>query len=419
MSTPHNPSPLSIQIDHVPAHRPALSSIQRSNPGLTLGTVIPGIFLSTLLLSSIAYLACKRVSRRYLDRVSFRLLAWALVADLIFMVLIPLNMQEYPRGCGPNTFLSMLLTMFAACMGFCMALNLQLVLIHGVNGNSMEKYYIIYSCFFSLACNIPPFVVGEYGWTGPSGHCWQRNPSLPVPVQLAWLIGTQSFWLLLMSAGELFSFLKTFNYMMRQELKFRRLKRDMPSDTSPNSGQVIRQAPIVKYRSTILRIGLYPLISCFFSIMSTVLSVFATHRGSPNEKLVPLLRLLVFIFRPVVYVLLASTDPGFLCAINALRPAPPPAAEPTASQDAPFTTSATAPSGPAPPPKYPKRFSQTHRAVVFVALGNSKARRGSAANDAESIVSKEAAGIARHGAGAGGDPEIQIVEDDGSIAGQL
>jgi hypothetical protein len=50
---------------------------------VVLGLIIPGLVLTTALLALYAYTAWKVVSRRYLDRVSFRLLTYALVAKYV------------------------------------------------------------------------------------------------------------------------------------------------------------------------------------------------------------------------------------------------------------------------------------------------------------------------------------------------
>lgn len=39
----------------------------------------------------------------------------------------------------------------------------RLVLVHGVNGKRMEKYYLISTTFLSLALNVPPFVLHQFG----------------------------------------------------------------------------------------------------------------------------------------------------------------------------------------------------------------------------------------------------------------
>ncbi|KAJ7453216.1 hypothetical protein FB451DRAFT_1282036 [Mycena latifolia] len=343
------------------SRRPAFSDVERHHLRLTLGTIVPGIIFSTLLLASFAYLACKNASRKHLNRVSFRMLVYILIANLLFMILIPLDMAQFHRACAPVSFVRLFCLMFSPCMSFCILLNLQLVLVHGVNGNTMEKYYIIFSLLLCLACNIPPSVAGASGWSDGTGRCWLRNPNFRD--ELVWVIGTQSFWLLLMAAGEVISFLTITIFMARQEVRLRRMKNELStSSASAGSLLVVRQAPVVKHRSTILRIGLYPLLSCVFSAMSTLLNVIGIYRRpGPLSPKISLLGLLIFIMRPVLYVLLAATDPGYLRALRALGPARP------AVRPASMASQET--SAPSHTQKYPRRFSQANRALIFVALG--------------------------------------------------
>ncbi|KAF8173137.1 hypothetical protein K438DRAFT_1486114, partial [Mycena galopus ATCC 62051] len=101
---------------------------------------------------------------------------------------------------------------FSACMCCCIALNLPLVLAFGVNGSRMEKYYIIGSVIFCSACNITPLAYGKLGWYAETGTCWFRDPS--PSRDLRWLLGTQSVWMILMSAMEVVSFLILVIFMM-------------------------------------------------------------------------------------------------------------------------------------------------------------------------------------------------------------
>jgi hypothetical protein len=53
------------------------------SPRVILGLIIPGLGLTTALLALFGYAAWNMASRRYLDRVSFRLLTYALVAQYV------------------------------------------------------------------------------------------------------------------------------------------------------------------------------------------------------------------------------------------------------------------------------------------------------------------------------------------------
>jgi hypothetical protein len=87
------------------------------------------------------------------------------------------------------------------------------VIVHGVNGNMLEKYYYIGSVVFVAICNITPYAAGQYGYY--NGACWFNNPD--PEVQFRWLVGSQSVWTLLMSTGEVVSFSVILGYMLRYQ----------------------------------------------------------------------------------------------------------------------------------------------------------------------------------------------------------
>ena len=76
------------------------------------------------------------------------------------------------------------------------------MIVHHVNGNMMEKYYYIGSVVFVAICNITPYAAGQYGYY--NGGCWFNNPD--PELQFRWVVGSQAFWALLMSTGEIVSF---------------------------------------------------------------------------------------------------------------------------------------------------------------------------------------------------------------------
>lgn len=40
----------------------------------------------------------------------------------------------------------------------------RLVVVHGINGRKMKKYYIIGSTFMSIALTLPAYAAGQYGY---------------------------------------------------------------------------------------------------------------------------------------------------------------------------------------------------------------------------------------------------------------
>ncbi|KAJ7826406.1 hypothetical protein B0H14DRAFT_3874047 [Mycena olivaceomarginata] len=266
---------------------------------LTFG--ITGVVLPALLLLVIAYAAWNPVSRYYLNRVSFRLLVCALISNLIFAATSIPVFSRPSAGCSFMAFFGLSILMFSACMFFCIALNLQLVLVHYVNGNVMEKFYYIGSVAVVAILNIAPYAAGQFGYY--NGTCWFSNPR--PDVQFRWLLGSQSVWMLLMSTGEVVSFLVILGYMYRMH--------------SPMIQKL--RPPIVAHRSIILRIGLYPLLSCCLNFTGSILDIWLSKNPVPTELQwrLSFVDLCVFGLRPILYTCLAAADPGFLCGLRALR----------------------------------------------------------------------------------------------------
>ncbi|KAJ6493387.1 hypothetical protein C8R45DRAFT_989648 [Mycena sanguinolenta] len=298
---------------------------------MVLGILISGIIFSAMVLMAFAYTASQRRSRPHLHRVSFRLLAYALVSNFILgLTLIPMEMfmtgPISPAGCTFAGFASNASLLFSACMYFCVALNLQLVLIHGVNGFMMQKYYVIGSSLLVGVCNITPLAVGgQLGFY--DNFCWFSNPN-PV-LRFRWLLGTQSFWLFLMASLELVCFVFLMSYMLRRRMAMRRMRSDISAKISAVQHAAYSAAPILQFRPIILRITLYPLLSCVLGFSGTTLDLYLA-KHLENTKLVCALNavsvprqsylyLCIFNARPLLYAVLAATDPSFLRAIGALR----------------------------------------------------------------------------------------------------
>ncbi|KAF7365741.1 hypothetical protein MVEN_00447900 [Mycena venus] len=308
---------------------------------VTFGVSIPGVALSVLLFIAIAYLRWNPCSRPYLNRVSFRLLTYALVANAALGSLMFTKERKEGASCMFFAFVGVVGPMFSACMFCCIALNLPLVLVFGVNGNKMEKYYIVGSVILCLACNIPPLAYGKLGWYAVNGTCWFRDPS--PSSQLGWLVGAQSVWMVLMSTVEIISFLIIVIFMMRHEARIQHLREDALSRgaTACMTVESNRPAhPIVRYRQMILRIGLYPIFSCFFSVTACGFGVYNVLHVQSMTDLSFKLRILdtmITTLRPLLYALLASTDPSFLRAIRSLHPKSSPSPSPSSSPPSQLT----------------------------------------------------------------------------------
>ncbi|KAJ6522367.1 hypothetical protein DFH09DRAFT_1191773 [Mycena vulgaris] len=299
--------------EHVPDHLRVL----------VLGILIPGIVLSAIVLMAFAYTASQRRSRPHLHRVSFRLLVYALVSNFILgFTLIPMEMlitgPISPAGCTFAAFACNASLLFSACMYFCMALNLQLVLIHGVNGFMMEKYYVIGSSLVVGVCNITPLAAGgQLGFY--DDLCWFSNPD-PV-LRFRWLVGTQAFWLFLLASAELVCFVILMSYMLRRQMFMKRIRSDISTEMTALQHAAHSAAPILQFRAIVLRITLYPLLSCVLGFSGTALDLYLAKHLENTELKVQLTVMdhCIFNARPLLYAVLAATDPSFLRAIAALR----------------------------------------------------------------------------------------------------
>ncbi|KAJ7465966.1 hypothetical protein FB451DRAFT_1178798 [Mycena latifolia] len=301
------------------------------------GLVIPGVGLTFLVLCAYAYAAWHPVSKDHLNRVSFRLLTYALLANLVFGVTFlsgTMFSAPSPR-CNFVAFLVNFSLMFSAGMFCCMAINLELVLVHEVNGQKMEKYYILGTLIMCAACNITPYAAGQFGqvntkcprelsWNTLNETCWFSTPDQQAMVR--WLIGTQSFWVLFMASVEVFAFLVIVVYVVSYELTTRSiLSRSTNTFDDCHQDDWVPKSPVALYRNIILRIGLYPLVSCLMNFSTAILDLYQVQYQVKNPILTELnwrlniADLAIYSIRPFIYSILAATDPGFIRAILALR----------------------------------------------------------------------------------------------------
>ncbi|KAJ7775562.1 hypothetical protein B0H16DRAFT_1713144 [Mycena metata] len=147
----------------MPLLQKTLASFEYNLPDFVIGFAVADIILISLILGLCLWAAWNPMSRRHLNRVSFRLLIYALVANLACSGCIICAVKLGPgAACAGTVFFADACILFAAVMFFSMALNLQLVIMHGVNGQKMEKYYLSAAMIMTLACNIPPYAAGIY-----------------------------------------------------------------------------------------------------------------------------------------------------------------------------------------------------------------------------------------------------------------
>ncbi|KAJ7785438.1 hypothetical protein B0H14DRAFT_3506912 [Mycena olivaceomarginata] len=211
-------------------------------------TAMIGAALCGVVLIVIGIVALNPVCRPHLDRVSFRILVWALAANTVFGITNAIG----GKFTGPSwTWLTLELSSFLL---FSIALNLQLVVVHQINGKKMEWWYILGSIILSLVLTVPPYALKQYGWDPLVEDCWYSNDD---PKQrLAWQIGTQLFWSLLGVAGEIICTSIVVIYMVRHQLRAQ--KRVVVGGGSRiATGTRSRSGPVVALKSQVAYANAY------------------------------------------------------------------------------------------------------------------------------------------------------------------
>ncbi|KAJ6538118.1 hypothetical protein B0H19DRAFT_1270483 [Mycena capillaripes] len=289
-------------------------------------TAMVGAALCAVVLIVIGIVALSPAARPHLDRVSFRILMCTLAANTVFGITNAIGGKFTGSTwmCVDVYNLTKKLTLeISSFLLFCVAFNLQLVVIHGINGQKMEKYYIGGSILISLCLTVPPYAMKQYGWDPLVEDCWYSNDD---PKQrLAWQIGTQLFWTLLTVAGEIFCAIAVVIFMVRHQAQVSRLQASTGSQTRSRANSIVLNdwEPVVHvnvYRGVIIRIILYPTASALINLTSVACVIHATvEDGVKNWTDYRVLLLSDFVYggRAVLYALLAATDPSLVRAVRA------------------------------------------------------------------------------------------------------
>ncbi|KAL0068447.1 hypothetical protein AAF712_004525 [Marasmius tenuissimus] len=135
-------------------------------------------------------------------------------------------------GCAVQMWLLSFSVQLSSYLLFCIGLNLQLVMIHGLNGQKMEKYYLFGSFLLALGLSLPPLIAGQFGWDPIEQTCgWSSQDH---GERLKWRVGTMLFWIVLTIVGEIITFSAVLVFMVRA-----RLNRTGAEDVSSEIGRVL------------------------------------------------------------------------------------------------------------------------------------------------------------------------------------
>ncbi|KAJ8087679.1 hypothetical protein PM082_006514 [Marasmius tenuissimus] len=284
------------------------------------------ISLSSLVLLLTLVATIHPKARKLIDRVSFRLLVATIainLANTIVDLYISGNVQlKDPPSCQALVWSKVFTGNFSSTLLLFIGLNLQLVMIHGVNGNKMERVYYPSAFLLAMVSSIPLFCdFDQYRWDSVHRMC-AYTANTPERVER---IGTQVFWPIFCILGEVATFVCIMVFMIRNkvfDLTFRKRYVESQSySTSPCSSQPLPSVGSLftpsKNRMIIFRIALYPLLAAF-TLSVLVFNVFLVHTGKSNPMAF-FVSATIVCSRPIVYAILAIFDPSMLRALGELR----------------------------------------------------------------------------------------------------
>ncbi|KAJ7593763.1 hypothetical protein C8J56DRAFT_420875 [Mycena floridula] len=302
---------------------------------LAFTSTIPGTCIGFLVLVAYGIAAFFPTPRKQLDRVSLRLLVLTLFFNVIFGIAYAATPASPGAACNFGAFVVNFTLSFSTFFTTCIAINLELVLVHGVNGKRMEKYYLIGTTILSLALNVPTFALHKFGWDDQSLTCWYKNSN--DQDRLRWIIGTQSFWILLAATIETICscivLVWIYRFKRDADLLIKAAYHSSVNQKSPNTQTQTRPIGIAsfnhstvisrnfRYRNVILRIALYPIISLLLNYSTVALDLYTTIHGLTTEFNFQLLLLDLILYgvRTSAYGILAACDPSFINAAREVR----------------------------------------------------------------------------------------------------
>ncbi|KAJ7701116.1 hypothetical protein B0H17DRAFT_1046044 [Mycena rosella] len=163
-----------------------------------------------------------------------------------------------------------------------------LVLVHQIQGQTMEKYYVLGTFILSALCSIVPYASGKFGWDEFNQSCWFSSSD-----ERTMKIG----------------------YLISRGLLSLRL-----CECAADSSRSIQTA--ITMQRTTPHLGLYPLVSCLINFSTCIIDLYQINNTPILTELDwrrNVADLVIYSLRPLIYGVLAVTDPAFLRALLKLR----------------------------------------------------------------------------------------------------
>lgn len=315
-----------------------------------MSAILAGISLIFCLavLVVVAVLFSDPLSRKALDRLSFRLLTYALISNCVYSIGYIICVKVGPGfWCTAGVWLIQFWLGVTNWLILCIALNLQIVLVHSLNSLVLEKYYIIGTICLNLVITLPPLIKGKFGWDPVIRVCWLTSHNSHD--RLTWQISTQLFWILLAVVITTVSALITMGYLykhrfvsekaLRDTEEDRKLRPQTPTTSLPRldahgkpmvndkmriQGRATKFASQTlsatsRFRNIIMRISLYPIVMVILNLVITIADIrISTAGGIYTQRDYSLYVIYYALYgaRGIFYAMIAIIDPSILRGIR-------------------------------------------------------------------------------------------------------
>ncbi|KAF9266721.1 hypothetical protein L218DRAFT_745693 [Marasmius fiardii PR-910] len=279
----------------------------------------------TIIVVTAILLSLHPLSKQKTDRVSFRIMIYALCGSTVYSMATVIAMRAHSQTtCRIAGSFSVFALNLSSFLFFCIGLNLQLVMIHGIDGTKAEKYYVGGSLSLAVVTGVLTYSSRQLVYDSNQSLCYYYDTNRVRGFW--WRMCTQTVWNFLTMSGEFITFTAVLIYMIRVKVFSSGPSRENTTTSSSSQGLSASRhyrKPLgpKQYRNVVLRIALYPLSSLATSGVMAIGVVYTpTSTVVKNKNITSALRV-IYMSRGAIYALVAAADPlRFLFVDFVLKP---------------------------------------------------------------------------------------------------
>ncbi|KDQ57335.1 hypothetical protein JAAARDRAFT_207617 [Jaapia argillacea MUCL 33604] len=162
----------------------------------SVGPAIGAVLGALVVLAFALVLSVNPETRTALHRQSFIMLLSSLLVSLIYSAsyIVECLITGPTTWCNVSMIFGIFSTLFMQFLVMLIAVNLQLVFVHGLSTRGWVKWYILGSFVCALAITLPGAIKGVWGWDLNTNFCWT---AITDPHQrFIWHMASLYFWTL-------------------------------------------------------------------------------------------------------------------------------------------------------------------------------------------------------------------------------